>query len=97
MNRENAIRCIQIGRYEEATNYITKMLMRDKIHTQRRRRNLTTELIARMLGRKYERIKGIDNGLTFQEKAEQALDETLMEQMPPEPSKGNLSDLLKDD
>ncbi|MBA7686872.1 hypothetical protein ES703_95332 [subsurface metagenome] len=97
MDRENAILCIRTGRYEQTANHMTKMLMGEKIHTQRRRRNLTTEQIAEIIRRKYVRIKGIDNGLTLQEKAAQVYEETLIELMPPEPSQGNLSDLLKDD
>lgn len=97
MNRENAIRCIHNGRYEEAANHMTKMRMGEKIHTQRRRRNLTTEQIAEIIRRKYTRINGIDNGLTLEEKAEQVYAETLMEIMPDESSQGNLTDLLKDD
>lgn len=97
MNRENAIRCIHNGRYEEAANHMTKMRMGEKIHTQRRRRNLTTEQIAEIIRRKYTRIKGIDNGLTLEEKAEQVYNETLMEIMPDESSQDNLTDLLKDD
>ncbi len=96
MNRENAIRCIHNGRYAEAANHMTKMLMGEKIHTQRRRRHLTTEQIAEILRTKHTRIKGIDNGLTLQEKAEKVYDETLMEIMPNESSQGNLSDLLGD-
>lgn len=97
MDRENAIRCIQNGRYERTANHMTKMLMGEKIHTQRRKRNLTTEQIAEIIRGKYIRIKDIDNGLTLQEKAEQVYEETLIELMPPESSQGNLSDLLKDD
>ena len=79
MNREGAIRCIKIERYEEAANYMTKMLMGEKIVKQRRRRNVTTEQIAEILRTKYTKIKDIDNGLTLDEKAEQVYEETLNE------------------
>jgi len=97
MNMEQAIRCIHNGRYEEAANHMTKMLMGYKIHTQRRRRILTTKQIAEIIRRKYTKIKGIDNGLTLEEKAEQVYNETLLEIMPGESSHGNLPDLLNDD
>ena len=97
MDREKAILCIKTGRFEQTANHMTKMLMGQRIHTQRRRRNLTTEQIAEIIRGKYTRIKGIDNGLTLEEKAEQVYDETLMEIMPDESSQGNLTDLLKDD
>ena len=97
MNGENAIRCIQNGRYEQAANHITKVLLGKNIITQRLRRNLTTEQVTKTIKSKYTKIKGIDNGLTLREKAEQVYHETLMELMPPEPSQGNLSELLEDD
>ena len=97
MNKEQAIRCIHNGRYEEAANHMTKMLMGDRIHRQRRRRILNTEQITEIIGRKYTKIKGIDNGLTLEEKAEQVYNETLLEMMPSESIDGNLSDLLNDD
>ena len=97
MNREQAIRCIHNGRYEDAANYMTKMVMIDNIHRQRRRRIYTTEQIAEIIEKKYTKIKGIDNGLTLEQKAEQVYEETLLEIMPGESSHGNLSDLLNDD
>jgi len=92
MNRVTAIHCILHERYKEAADYVKGFLIREKIQTK-----LTVEQIAEILGKKYLRIKNVDNGLTLQEKADQVLHDTLFELMPPKPSRGSLSELLKDD
>ena len=84
MDRETAIRCIKNGRYEKAANHFTKMIMREKIHTQRRRRQLTTEQIAEILRTRYLRIKDVNNGRSLEEKAEQVYDDFSEEYVPPE-------------
>ena len=88
MKRDEAIHCIIHKRYKVAADYL-KSLIKDT--------KLTVEQIAGILEKKYLKIKNVDNGLTLEEKADQVLLETQSETMPPNPSQGNLSELLKDD
>lgn len=100
MDYDNAIRCIQNKRYEEAANYMVKSILQDKIHplSKRHRENVTIRVAKGIKAKHLELKKRYGDALKPTEIAEQTYSEVMLELKSPEPANHRtLPEQLEDD